>query len=109
MAERLGQQKVRVKSLDEIMAEKRQRASQESVEAPKDKEVAKEEERGLKNYPQRNQQRKPLNRVSGELRKKLQMFLGLHVRSGTYSVVRDCLMVHSIKRTFSYYVDLSLK
>lgn len=73
MAERLGQQKVRVKSLDEIMAEKRQRASQESVEAPKDKEVAKEEERGLKNSPQRNQQRKPLNRVSGELRKKLQI------------------------------------
>lgn len=64
VAERLGQQKVRVKSLDEIMAEKRQRASQESVEAPKDKEVAKEEERGLKNSPQRNQQRKPLNRVS---------------------------------------------
>lgn len=64
VAERLGQQKVRVKSLDEIMAEKRQRASQESVEAPKDREVAKEEERGLKNSPQRNQQRKPLNRVS---------------------------------------------
>lgn len=85
------------------MAEKRQRASQESVEAPKDREVAKEEERGLKNFPQRNQQRKPLNRGSGELRKKI----ADEVRH--LLVVRDCLMVHSIKRTFSYNVDLSLK
>ena len=105
MAERLGQQKVRVKSLDEIMAEKRQRASQESVEAPKDKEVAKEEERGLKNSPQR----KPLNRVSGELRKKIADVFRIACEVRHLLVVRDCLMVHSIKRTFSYNVDLSLK
>lgn len=109
MAERLGQQKVRVKSLDEIMAEKRQRASQESVEAPKDKEVAKEEERGLKNSPQRNQLRKPLNRVSGELRKKIADVFTIACEVRHLLVVRDCLMVHSIKRTFSYNVDLSLK
>lgn len=63
-AECLGQQKVRVKSRDEIMSEKRQRASQERAEAPKDSEVAGEEERGLKNSPRRNQERKPLKRVS---------------------------------------------
>lgn len=64
VAERLGQQKVRVKSLDEIMAEKKQRASQERVEALKGSEAVGEEERGLKNSPQRNQERKPLKRVS---------------------------------------------
>lgn len=98
-----------MKSLDEIMAEKRQRASQEGVEAPKDREVAKEEERGLKNFPQRNQQRKPLNRGSGELRKKIADVFRIAYEVRHLLVVRDCLMVHSIKRTFSYNVDLSLK
>ena len=73
-AECLGQQKVRVKSRDEIMSEKRQRASQERAEAPKDSEVAGEEERGLKNSPRRNQERKPLKRVSGEIKKKCRCF-----------------------------------
>ena len=65
MAERLGQQKVRVKSLEEIMAEKRQRTSQENVEVQKDTEGAEEEDKGPKDSLRINQQRKPLKRVTG--------------------------------------------
>lgn len=59
-AERLGTQKVKVKSFEEIMAEKRQRASQENVEIQKSREVPDQEENRPNNGLKKIQQTKSL-------------------------------------------------
>lgn len=65
-AERLGTQKVKVKSFEEIMAEKRQRASQENVEIQKSREVPDQEENRPNNGLKKIQQTKSLKTARGK-------------------------------------------
>ncbi|KAJ7390426.1 hypothetical protein OS493_025125 [Desmophyllum pertusum] len=67
VAERLGTQKVKVKSFQEIMAEKRQRASQENIEVQTSKEVVDAEEKRLDNVLGISQQRKPLKTATAHV------------------------------------------
>ena len=59
-------QEVKVKSFEEIMAEKRQRASQENITVQKSKEVTDQEEKRPNNVLRKIQQTKPLKRASGK-------------------------------------------
>ena len=55
-----------MKSFEEIMAEKRQRASQENVDVQKSKEVADEEEKRPNNVLWKSRQTKPSKTATGE-------------------------------------------
>lgn len=59
-------QEVKVKSFEEIMAEKRQRASQENVKVQKSKEVPDQEEKLPNNVLRKVQQTKPLKPARGK-------------------------------------------
>ena len=65
-AERLITQEVKVKSFEEIMAEKRQRATQENINAQKSKELPDQEERRPNNVLRKPQQAKSLNPTRGK-------------------------------------------
>ena len=64
-AECLATQEVKVKSFEEIMAEKRQRASQENIEIQKSKEVPDQEEKRPNNVLLKSRQTKPLKASRG--------------------------------------------
>lgn len=65
-AELLVTQEVKVKSFEEIMAEKRQRASQENIKVQKSKEVLDQEEKRPNNVLQKSQQTNPLKPARGK-------------------------------------------
>ncbi|XP_078346365.1 uncharacterized protein LOC144631719 isoform X1 [Oculina patagonica] len=67
VAERLETQQVKVKTFEEIMAEKRQRASQENIEVQQGKEVADEDEKRPSNILWKSRQSKPLKTTTAHV------------------------------------------
>ena len=65
-ADPLEKQEVKVKSFQEIMAEKRQRASQENVEIQKSKDVPDQEEKRPSNVLRKIPQTNPLKTARGK-------------------------------------------
>ena len=65
-AEPLRTQEVKVKSFQEIMAEKRQRASQENIEIQRSKDVPDQDEKRPSNVLRKIPQTKPLKTARGK-------------------------------------------
>jgi len=65
-AEPLRTQEVKVKSFQEIMAEKRQRASQENIEIQRSKDVPDQDEKRSSNVLGKIPQTKPLKTARGK-------------------------------------------
>ena len=107
-AELLVTQEVKVKSFEEIMAEKRQRASQENIKVQKSKEVPDQEEKRPNNVLRKSQQTNPLKPVRGKCVNNNNYFARAKTMPGCFFtiILVRCVNVPLVCRHLSYRYSL---